>query len=265
MKKNRFILFTCCCTVLLCVAAISRAESPLNGTWKTDIAQTRWSPKPLIFYISQGWYHCVTCNPAYDVAADGQDHAVPGQPYDTVAILIDDPHAITLTYKKNGKVMSEQTRTVSNGDKILTVHATTHPKDSDKPLIFDLKARRDGALHPGVHATSGKWILDQERGSDEAYTTTYKIDGDQISMSEPDGETYTATFGGGDAPYKGAYGIDAVSVKRLAPNKIEETFKRDGRVVDVATTSVAPNGKTATVVDDDKLSGRVSTFFTKKQ
>jgi hypothetical protein len=265
MKKKRLVLSALPLVALLFAAAISGAQSPINGTWKTDISQTKFSPKPLIFYISQGWYHCVTCNPAYDAATDGQDHAVSGQSYDTIAISIVDPHTIAVTYKKDGKVISEQTRTVSADGKILNVHTTSHPKDSDKPLVFDAKGKRDGVLRPGVHATSGRWIVQQEKGSDEAYLTTYKVDGDQITMTSPDGENYTATLGGGDAPYKGAYGINAVSVRKLAPNKIEETFKRDGRVIDVATTTISPNGKSATVVDEDKLTGRTSTYVTNKQ
>ena len=264
MKKNRFVLSSVYFLALFfSVTAVSQAESPFAGTWKTDISQTKWSPKPLVFYISGGWYHCVTCNPAFDVAADGQNHAVAGQSYDTIAVSIVDPHSISATTMKDGKVMYEQTRTVSADGKTLTVHTTQHPKDSDKPLIIDTKAKRDGVLRPGVHATSGRWIIEQQKGSDEAFLTTYKVDGDQITMTSPDGESYSATFGGGDSPYKGAYGINAVSVKRLGPNKMEETFKRDGRVIDVVTTTVS--GKTATVVDDDKLTGRTSTYVTKKQ
>ena len=265
---NRIKLYVFCTLIFVaafCAATASRAESPLNGTWKTDISQTKWSPKPLIFYISGGWYHCVTCNPTYDVAADGQDHPVANQAFDTAAVMIVDPHTISLTYKKDGNVISEQTRTVSADGKTLTVHLTAHPKDSDKPLTFDMKAKRDGMLRPGVHATSGKWITQQQKGSEDAYLTTYKIDGDQVTMSSPDGEGYSATFGGGDAPYKGAYGITSVSVRRVNPQTIEETFKRDGQVREVATTTVSSNGKMATVVDADKATGRTTTYMMKKQ
>jgi hypothetical protein len=265
LKKNRFVPSALCFLALLSIAAASRAESPISGTWKTDIAQTKFSPKPLIFYISQGWYHCVTCNPTFDVAADGQEHSVTGQSYDTVSISIVDPHSISMVAKKDGKVAFEQTRTASADGKTLTVHTTSHPKDSDKAMTFDSQAKRDGMPIPGVHATSGRWIVQQEKGSDEAYLTTYKIASDQIIMTSPDGETYTATWGGGDAPYKGAYGVNAVRVRLLAPNKIEETFKRDGREIEVATTTISANGKTATVVDEDKLTGRTSTYVNKKQ
>ena len=266
MKRiERFVLSAFCLLAVLCFAAVSRAQSPFNGTWKTDSSQTKWSPKPLIFYISEGWYHCVTCNPAFDVAADGQEHAITGQPYDTVSVTVVDPRTISVTTKKNGKVVWEQKRTVSLDGKTLTVHTTAYPKESDKTMSFDVKAKREGVSHPDVHAASGRWLIQQEKGSEEAYLTTYKVDGDQITMTSPDGETYTATLGGGDSPYKGAYATDTVSVRRLKPNTIEETDKRDGRVVDVETMTVSPNGKTMTVVDQDKLTGRTTTMVAKKQ
>jgi hypothetical protein len=265
MKKNSLLVFALALAALFCVAAVSQAQSPFNGTWKTDISQTKWSPKPLIFYISQGWYHCVTCNPMFDVAADGQDHAVAGQSYDTMAVMITDDHTISVTTKKDGKVVYEQSRTVSKDGKTLTVHTVDHPKDSDKPMEFDSKAKRDGTLRPGVHATSGRWIIEQQKGSDDAYLTTYSVNGDQITMTSPDGETYTATFGGGDAPAKGAYGYNTVSLRRINPHSIEETDKRDGRVTDVTVMTISPDGKKMTAVDNDKVNGRTETFVAKKQ
>jgi hypothetical protein len=264
ISRNRSVLFICFAAALS-AAVVSQAQSPFTGTWKTDISQTKWSPKPLTFYISQGWYHCVTCNPTFDIPADGQDHAVTGQSYDTVAITITDDHTIAETTKKNGKIVFEQTRTVSGDGKTLTVHTVDHPKDSDKPLSFDTKAKRDGMLRPGVQPTSGRWIIEQQKGSDDAFLTTYKVDGDQIVMTSPDGETYTATFGGGDFPAKGAYGYNAVSLRRINPHTIEETDKRDGRVIDVTTMTVSANGKMMTAVDNDQVTGRTETFVAKKQ
>jgi hypothetical protein len=263
MKSNRFVLCALSCLALLSIAGIARAESPFNGTWKNDYAQAKFDPKPQVFYISQGWYHCVTCNPAYDVAADGQFHHVDGQPYDEVSVTIIDDHNISFTTRKNGKVASESTRTVSADGKMLMVHTVSHPKDSDKTLTFDAKAKRDGMLRPGVQPTSGKWIIQSEKESDNAGLTTYKVDGDSISMTSPDGENYTATFGGGEVPYKGAYGFDTVSVKRIDPNKIEETDKRAGQLIEVNTITV--NGKIMTIVSDNKVTGRITKLVAHKQ
>ena len=101
--------------------------------------------------------------------------------------------------------------------------------------------------------------------SQNGRTTTYKGAGDQISMSTPTGESYTAKLDGKDYPVKGAYFYNSVSLKRVDDHTIEETDKRDGKVVEVARISVSPDGKKMTVVATDKLTGRTSTFVAEKQ
>jgi len=83
-------------SALLFVAALRApaallAQSPFDGTWKTNIAAAKLSPKPNVFYLSQGWYHCVSCVPAIDVAANGEDQAVTGQAFDSVSVKEVDP------------------------------------------------------------------------------------------------------------------------------------------------------------------------------
>ena len=84
-STRRYALCALIAMAALFAAASSPAQSPFDGTWKTDLSKTKFSPKPLTFYTSAGWYHCVSCTPAYDVQADGQDHAVSGQSFDTIA------------------------------------------------------------------------------------------------------------------------------------------------------------------------------------
>jgi hypothetical protein len=57
----------------------------------------------------------------------------------------------------------------------------------------------------------------------------------------------------------------SVSLKRIDDRTIEETDKRDGRVVDVSKMTVAPDGKSMTVVAPNKLTDRTSTYVAKKQ
>ena len=265
MKSNRLAVFALSLAALLSVAAVSRGQSPFDGTWKTDLSQTKFSPKPLTFYISQGWYHCVTCDPAYDVAADGQDHAVAGQSFDTISVTIVDPHSISVVTKKGGQADYEQTRTVSADGKTLTVKSTGHPANGGAATTFETTAKRSGMAPAGVHATSGQWIIQKQTGSDNALLTTYKMNGDQFTMTSPTGETYTAKFDGADYPATGSHYYNAVSLKKINANTIEETDKRDGKVVDVDTMTVSANGKMMTEVDNDKVTGRTSTFVAKKQ
>ncbi len=245
--------------------AISFAQSPFDGTWRVNMNESKISPKPVGFYLSQGWYHCTTCNPQFDVQADGQDHAVTGQSYDTISVKEVDPNTIQITTKKGGNVDSESTRTVSANGKTLTVKVTSHPMNGGDPVITEVAATRVGLAPGGVQATSGNWKIDKVKQSDNGLKTTYKMNGDELTMSEPTGETYTAKLDGSDAPVKGAYGYDTVSLKKINARSIEETDKRGGDVIDVSTMTVSPDGKKMTIVDTNKKTDRTSTYVATKQ
>ena len=249
----------------LSVPALSFAQSLFDGTWRINMNQSKISPKPLGFYLSQGWYHCTTCNPQFDAQADGQDHAVAGQSYDTISVKEVDPNTIQVTTKKGGNVDSESTRAVSANGKTLTVKVTGHPMSGGDPVITEVAATRVGVAPGGAHATSGKWKIDKVKQSDNGLLTTYKTNGDEITMSEPTGETYTAKLDGSDAPVKGAYSYDTVSLKKINARSIEETDKRGGQVVDVSTMTVSADGKKMTIVDTNKQTDRTSTYVATKQ
>ena len=99
--------------------------------------------------------------------------------------------------------------------------------------------------------------------SENGLKTTYKTSGDELTMSQPTGETYTAKLDGTDAPVKGAYGYDTVSLKKVNDHTIEETQKRNGNVVMVNTMTVG--GKTMKVTSDNKVTGRTNTYTATKQ
>jgi len=265
-NTKRYFVCALISMAALFAAAASQAQSPLDGTWRVNLAQTKFSPKPLTFYLSQGWYHCTgSCNPAYDIAADGQDHPVAGHSYDTLSVTIVDNHTISAVGKKGGTVIFEQTRTVSADGKTLTVKTVDHPMNGGQPSTYESVARRSGVAPSGVHATSGDWIIIKQTGSGSELLTTYKTSGDEMTMSDPTGAGYTAKLDGNDYPVHGAYGYDAVSLKKINGHTFEETDKRDGTVIDVSTMTVSANGKTLTVVDTDKLTGRVDTYTAIKQ
>ena len=248
---------------VLWVATASVAESPIDGTWHTNMAQAKISPKPNVFYLSQGWYHCVSCNPVVEVQADGQDHSVTGQTYDTTNVKEVDDKTIAITTKKDGKVVLEQTRAVSADGKTLTVKSTSHPMNSDQPVTSEVVAKLVGIAPAGVHATSGSWQISKVQESDNGVTVTYKTNGDELTMTDPTGVTYTAKLDGTDSPAKGSYFYDTVSLKKIDAHTIEETEKRNGNVVEVNTMSVS--GKTMTVKSTNKVTDRTSTYVATKK
>lgn len=248
---------------LLAMAWSAQAQAGFAGTWKFDMSQSKFSPKPFTFYTSQGWYHCVSCEPSFDAAADGQEHPITGQPFDAISVNASDPHVLNIATKKDGKPSSEQTATVSADGKTLTYKFTGHPPNSDRPATWESVSKRQGKLPSGVHATSGDWVMLKATGSENALTVTYKVDGDAITMTMPTGQTYTAKLDGADNPVKGDPGWDTVSLKKIDDHTIEETDKFNGKIF--AVTKMSVSGKTLSCVETDKPSDRVSTFVARKQ
>jgi hypothetical protein len=261
----RVAAVTLCLVTLLLAPALLFAQSPFDGTWHTNMDQSKLSPKPIVFAVQGGMYDCSSCVPKINVKADGQPQSVTGQTYDSISVHVIDVKSVEVMTKKNGKPEYEQTRTVSDDGKSLAVKTTSHPKDSDQTVTSAVTLTRIGKAPAGSNGTSGSWRLDKINESENGLTTTYKSNGDELTMSTPTGESYTAKLDGKDYPAKGAYSYDSVSLKRINDHTIEETDKRDGKVVEVSKITVASDGKTMTVVATSKLTGRVSTYVAQKQ
>jgi hypothetical protein len=101
--------------------------------------------------------------------------------------------------------------------------------------------------------------------SDNAIVWSYKVNGNNITMSNPTGQTYTAKLDGSDAPMQGDPGTTSVSVKMLGKDTFEETDKRNGKVIGVFKMTVTADGKTAKASFDDKLQNRTTEFNAIKQ
>jgi hypothetical protein len=94
---------------------------------------------------------------------------------------------------------------------------------------------------------SGSWRAQKaDKMSDNNLKVTYKSEGAVMNMSTPLGESYSAKTDGTDSPYKGDPGTTSVSVK-VRKNVLEETYKRDGKVISVSKTDVDAGGKKAKV------------------
>ena len=122
------------CVVVWLLPVMLFAQSPFDGTWKTNLAESKLSQKPYVFSVNNGMYDCESCAPKINVKADGQDQSVTGQPYDTIAVQVTDANTIHVTTKKAGKPVSDSTRTASPDAKTLTVSGTNYPADGSQPF-----------------------------------------------------------------------------------------------------------------------------------
>jgi len=252
--------------VLLLLPALGWAQSPFDGTWKVDLSKTKLPKKPDVFLLQNGTYECKSCNPPVNVKADGTFQAISGDPYRDMLMVkaVDDKH-VEMASQKSGKDVSKATRTVSDDGNSMTIAWTYYGNPTGGPVSGTDHMKRVAKGPAGANAISGSWRDEKaDVATADALTFSFKSGGDSLSYSTPTGQSYTAKVDGTDAPYAGDPGTTSVSLKRIG-DSIEETDKRDGKVITVAKLTVAADGKTMTIDVDDKLNGTKSTYVAVKQ
>lgn len=253
--------------LLLFIPVIVLAQSPFDGTWKLDTSKTKLPKKPDVFLLQNGMYECKSCNPPVNVKADGQFQKVTGDPYrDALMVKVVDDKHVEMASQKDGKEVSKSTRTVSDDGDSMTVAWTYSGNPSGGPVSGTDQMKRVAKGPAGANAISGSWRDEKaDVATADAVTFTFKSEGaDTMSYSTPTGQSYTAKLDDKDVPYKGDPGTTTASLKRIG-NSIEETDKRDGKVISVAKMTVSSDGKTMTIDVDDKLNGTKSTYYAIKQ
>ena len=139
-------------------AAASAADTkdPVVGTWKLDLAKSRFSPGPAL--KSQTRTYAATADGvaltftgvaadgtamsgASNFKYDGKDYPLTGSPdYDALSAKRIDSNTIESTQKKAGKPVGKTTRTVSKDGKVLTLSSKgTGAKGAayDNVMVFD--------------------------------------------------------------------------------------------------------------------------------
>lgn len=250
---------------VLWAPASSFAQSPFDGTWRFNLDQSKLSATPVVLSLNNGVYESSLYSPKIHVKADGKDQPVTGQFYDTINVREVNPKSIAIIAKKSGKTVREWTYTVSDDGNTLTWKQITHQENSNQTVSIEATYTRIGKAPAGANGTSGSWRINKEKVSENHLIFTYKSSGDALSLSEPAGESYTAKLDGKDYPAKGSYIYNSVSLRRVDERTIEETLKRDSKVVQVNKMTVSPDGKKATIVMTSKLTGRTSTLVATKQ
>jgi len=118
----------------------------------------------------------------------------------------------------------------------------------------------------GAHAISGSWrITKRLNRSENALVVTLKLEGNTFSFADPTGQGYAAKLDGTETPITGDLSNTMVSVKRIDENTVEETDKRDGKIVEVTRFTVSADGKTLTVSMENKTNGTIRQLVAHKQ
>jgi hypothetical protein len=263
MKKRTWLFFV----MALLLPTMGMGQSVFDGTWKVDLNTASFPKKPDVYLLKDGMYQCKTCVPPVNVKADGQDQPVAGNRYyETKSVKVVDDRTIEETNKKNGKVVSTSKTWVSaDGNTMMFEFSDSSATNAD-PVTGKGQATRVAKGPAGSNPISGSWHTTKvDTVSDNGLSFTYKVSGDNLEMTTPTGQSYAAKLDGTDTPYKGDPGTTSVSVKKLGPNTLEETDKRDGKVIAVSQMTVSADGKSMKIVSDDKLRGTQSRISAIKQ
>jgi hypothetical protein len=262
--KKRFLLLL---GAAFLMPGLAMAQSPFDGTWKGDLNSAKFPEKPDEYLLKDGMYHCKTCAPPISIKADGTDQKVTGHPYlDMMNVKVVDDKTVEEVDKKDGKVVATSKTWVSADGKTLMFEFSDSSATNGAPVTGKGSEMRVAKGPDGSHAISGSWkMAKMDQLSDNGMTIIYKTAGDSITMTTPNGQSYTAKMDGTEAPYKGDPGTTSVSVKRTGPNSLEETDKRDGKVIAVVKITVSADGKMIKFDVDDKLHGTHSEFGATKQ
>ena len=241
------------------------AQSPFDGTWMTKLDTAKFPTKPDQYSLKDNMYECLTCVPKFTVKADGTDQKVIGHPYyDTVAVTVKNASTVELIEKKDGKVMFTDNATISDDGKTLKEHFTD--TTGTQPVTGEVTSTRVKPGPPGSHALSGSWRTSKvDAISNNGLTVTYQGTADGLKMSDPNGNSYDAKFDGKDYPIQGDPGHTLVSLKRIGDDTIEETDKRDGKIVGINRMTVSKDGKSIQVEFTDKLHDTTTSFTMEKQ
>jgi hypothetical protein len=154
--------------------------------------------------------------------------------------------------------------TVSPDGATAMIEITDSSNTNSGPAVYKETMTRLGKAKPPAraHAISGSWRTSKmESVSGNGLTLTFKVEGDNLSMTTPAGQSYSAKLDGTDAPCKGSSGINRVSVMRLSKGTIVETDKHDGKEVKVMRLMIDPgDSKKMEIIVADSLR-RTSTLL----
>jgi hypothetical protein len=244
------------------------AQSPFQGTWKVDLSKVTLPKKPDVMLLDHGIFECKSCVPAFKGAADGKDQPVAGVPYfNSLAVNVRSDHVVDLVGKKDGKVVWTNHSVVSaDGNTLTTDFTDASNTNGGSPVTGKSVETRLSKGPAGSHLISGSWHpAKMENMSENGIMWTYKVNGNQLTMTNRTGQSYTAALNGPEAPMKGDPGVTSVSVKTLGPRVLQEIDKRNGKVVTIETVTVSPGNKTAQVKVEDKIQNTTVEFAAVKQ
>lgn len=233
----------------LLLAAISvsalLAEDPFVGKWKLNLAKSKLTGQTIeIEQVPGSGYRFKEDEHSDIILVDGLDHLTHFG--DTMAITQNQPDTWAITYKRDGRVVTETTWKVSKDGKTLTYTAAgTRP--NGQHFTNQMTAKRTGG-GPGL---AGTWETTAVALSSplEIYIEPYDSTGQVVTFPGRN-QVVRMKFDGKDYPDEGPTVVEGATTSgsRISDKVIETTEKIRGRVIETAKATISDDGSTQTIV-----------------
>jgi hypothetical protein len=240
MKRFYFSLGLAC----LVAGTLWAADDPFSGKWKLNMEKSKFTGEQSKTEDLGGNKYKFTSGDVSDmITADGTDQPVHfGR---TISIAPEGPNDWKMVIKKDGKVLSSMTHTLSDGGKTQTIKGTeTKPDGTTSDFNVVLKKVSGGSGWGGTWESTDVKFTSPDEWDIEAY------DGDGLTFNTPAyQDTISMKFDGKDYEEKGpnvAPGSTSAG-KRVNAHTLDLTDKVKGQVMDHTKFEVSQDGKTLTL------------------
>jgi hypothetical protein len=235
-----------CALMLGCLAGgtLLAADDPFCGKWKLNKEKSKIAGEQMkIQDLGGNKYKWTFGNDSDTVTADGTDQPVHyGR---TMTLTKEGPNELKMVIKKDGKVISSMTHTLSDDGATQTIKGTDTKPDGTTS-DFEVVDKRVG----GGSGWTGTW---ESTKVDFSAPDEWRIDPngtDGLTFNTPAyQDTLSMKFDGKEYSEKGpqvAPGSTS-SGKRIDPHTLDVTDKVKGKVVDHTRYEVSSDGKTLTL------------------
>ena len=217
--------------------------SLFDGTWRPDIQKPGPDAPVEELVLAEGVYRCLSCDPAYEVPADGGTYPVTGSSrFDELAITVIDDRTVRRVATLEGRVVVDATTVLSPFGH---TKRETQRQFAISPFDFAVTSRRIGESGPpGAHRLSGRWQPIEADLPNHEEDTVYRVADGVFSMRDGLGRAYDAPLDGTPVPYLGDPRFTTVRVRQIDDRTVEEINSNGTAVVLKTRWEVDPDGQT---------------------
>jgi hypothetical protein len=236
-------VFSVFASVCLASSTLFAAEASFVGTWKLNPKKSHFTGlREKIEDMGGGKYNFVFGDDVESITMDGKDH--PTKYGNMWSVTKTGPNSWTSVHKRDGKVTTTATWTLSDNDKKFTsITDGTRPDGSKSHNVFEAKRIA------GTSGLAGTWESTKFQINSPAAMQIASWKGDGWTISVPaEKERLDLKFDGKEYPDNGprvAKGTTA-SGKRIDASTVEITTKLKGKTQVVENMKLSADGKTIT-------------------